>query len=390
MAAPIVLVGASAAGLGAASGLRERGYDGPVVVVDPDRHLPYERPALSKAHLRDLDGPVPPSGQDDDRWDRLAVERMHDRAVGLDVDGHRLLLGDGGSVPYRSVVIATGATPVRPRALAAPGVHVLRDATDATALRRDLAEASSVVIVGGGFLGTEVAAAAAVAGRRVTVVDPLPAPVSPLGRLVSDRVADLHRGHGVDLRLGRSVTSVLDADGTRGVVLDDGTTVHADVVLLALGVVPADDWLAGTAVRRDGGVVVDAHLRAAPDVLAAGDVARAFSPRYGEHLRVEHWTTAVGQGSLAAAVTLEGPTGALEQDLPYVWTEQYDARLCILGRCAGLRATVVEQHPDADRFVVAYTDDDGCLQGVLTWNWTRMLAPWRPRIAAGERLADVG
>jgi 3-phenylpropionate/trans-cinnamate dioxygenase ferredoxin reductase subunit len=387
--APIVIVGASAAGLGAASGLRDRGYDGPLVVVDPDQHLPYERPALSKAHLRNLDGPAPPPAHDD-RWDRLAVDRVHDRAVGLDVDGHRLLLAGDRAVPYRSLVVATGAVPVRPRTLDAPGVHVLRDATDAAALRRDLAAASSVVVVGGGFLGTEVAAAAAMAGRRVTVVDPLPAPVSPLGRLVSERVAELHRSHAVDLRLGRSVTAVLDTGGIRGVVLDDGSTVRADVVLLALGVIPADDWLAGTAVRREGGVVVDAHLRAAPDVLAAGDVARVFSPRYGQHLRVEHWTTAVGHGSLAAAVTLEGPSGALEQDLPYVWTEQYEARLCVLGRCAGLRSTVVEQHPTADRFVVAYTDAAGRLQGVLTWNWTRMLAPWRARIAAGARLADLG
>jgi 3-phenylpropionate/trans-cinnamate dioxygenase ferredoxin reductase component len=133
--------------------------------------------------------------------------------------------------------------------------------------------------------------------------------------------------------------------------------------------------------------VVDARLRAAPRIFAAGDVARVFSPRYGGLLRSEHWTTALAHGGLAAAGVLGDGDGSDEQDLPYVWTEQYDVRICALGVTAGRRPVVVDRHPTEDRFVVAYTDLSGRLDGVLTWNWTRMLAPWRARVAAGERLA---
>jgi 3-phenylpropionate/trans-cinnamate dioxygenase ferredoxin reductase subunit len=389
VAHPIVVVGASAAGLAAAEGLRSRGYDGGLVLIDPDPDLPYERPALSTSLLRDLDGPQPVSPPDD-RLERLAAERVHDRAAGLDVDGHEVLLAGGRRLRYRSLVVATGATPHRPAALDGPvGVHTLRDLADARALRHALASATSLVVVGAGFLGTEVAAAAASAGRTVTLVDPLPAPVAPLGSLVSGLVADLHRSHGVDLLLGRSVTEVLGSERVTGVRLDDGRTVPADVVLLALGVAPADSWLADSPLRRDGGVVVDEHLRAAPDVFAAGDVARAFSPRYRAHLRVEHWTTAVGHGDLAAAVALEGPAAASPPELPYVWTEQYDARLCVLGRTLGHQATVVDRQPGSDRLVVAYTDREGRVEGVLTWNWARMLGPWRAHVAAATRLADL-
>jgi NADPH-dependent 2,4-dienoyl-CoA reductase/sulfur reductase-like enzyme len=194
---------------------------------------------------------------------------------------------------------------------------------------------------------------------------------------------------GTDLLLGTAVTGIVGGERARGVRLADGRQVDGDLVVLALGVVPADDWLAGTPVVRDHGVVVDQFLRAAPDVLAAGDVARVFSPRYGRHLRVEHWTTALGHGDLAAAVALGGTSGAPQQELPYVWTEQFDTRICVLGRTTP-SATVVEQHPDADRFVVAYTDPAGRVQGALTWNWTRRLASWRPWITAGTHLAEVG
>jgi NADPH-dependent 2,4-dienoyl-CoA reductase/sulfur reductase-like enzyme len=385
---PIVVVGASAAGLGAAQGLRSRGYDGDLVVVDPDRDLPYERPTLSKAALRDLDGSAPgPGGHD--RLADLAVERVSDVAVGLDVAGRRIRLAGGRELPYRTVVLASGALPRRPASLDRPSVHVLRTLADATGLRAALTGAASVVVVGAGFLGTEVAAAAATAGRRVTVIDPLPLPLGPLGGLVSERVAALHRSHGVELLLGCSVSEVLDGP-VHGVRLADGRTVPGDVVLLALGVVPADTWLSGAGLTLADGVVVDEHLQAAPGVLAAGDVARVRFPRYGEHLRVEHWTTALTDGDRAAAVALDGPAAAPAQEPPYVWTEQYDVRICILGRTAGRMATVVEQHPTADRFVVAYTDPAGRVDGVLTWNWTRMLAPWRARVAAGTPLMDGG
>jgi NADPH-dependent 2,4-dienoyl-CoA reductase/sulfur reductase-like enzyme len=386
--APIVVVGASAAGLGAAEGLRSEGYDGDLVVVDPDPDLPYERPTLSKAFLSGLAGPEPERAVSD-RLNRLGADVRREVAVGLDVRDHVLTLS-GGPLAYSHLVVATGATPRRPPALDRPeGVHVLRDLADARALRAALTEAGSVVVVGGGFLGTEVTAAAAAAGRAVTVVDPLPLPLGVLGDHVSGRIADLHRARGVDLLLGCGVAEVLGGQRATGVRLTDGRIVAADVVLLALGVEPADRWLAGSQLTRDDGIVVDRFLRAADGVLAAGDVARAYHPLYGTHLRIEHWTTAVAHGHLAAKVIVQGPHDGLVPDVPYVWSEQYDVRLSVVGRTAGYEAHVVDRHPDADRFVVAYTDGAGIVRGALTWNWTRALATWRGHVAGCVPLADA-
>jgi NADPH-dependent 2,4-dienoyl-CoA reductase/sulfur reductase-like enzyme len=325
----IVIIGSGLAGASAAAALRDRGYDGSVLVLGSDRHLPYELPALSKGVLL--------GEADEPDWVREeSFYTDHDITLKRGVTATRIELGarlvldnSGGEYRYDRLLVATGS---QPRSLPVPGadlpgLRTLRTLDDSLALRSAFAEAERVVIVGAGWIGTEAAAAARKHGAEVTVVDQVPAPLgSVLGAEVAAVFRDLHTEHGVKWRLGSKVAEFTGGpDGVRAVRLEGGEELPADVVLVAVGAAPRVELAhaAGLELSDDGGVSVDAGLRtAAPDVYAAGDIAAHFHPRYGKRVRVEHWANAKNQGTHVAGNLIGENDPYL--DSPYFFSDQYD------------------------------------------------------------------
>ncbi|MFM8303575.1 MAG: NAD(P)/FAD-dependent oxidoreductase, partial [Actinomycetota bacterium] len=265
--ARVVVVGASLAGLRTAEELRRLGFAGTLTLVGAEVHRPYDRPPLSKDFLA---GTTDAAGLALRRqpYDELDLDlRLGVRATGVDLGGS-VLATDAGEIPFDGLAIATGAAPRRlPDQPNLAGIHVLRTLDDAVALRADLAQASRLVVVGAGFIGAEVAATCSARGIAVTMLEALPSPmVRGLGPLLGDALAALHRAHGVDLRTSVGVAGFAGTDRVEQVVLDDGTTLDADVVLVGVGAAPVTDWLEGSGLTLDNGVVCDATLLAAPGV----------------------------------------------------------------------------------------------------------------------------
>lgn len=373
----IAVVGASAAGLTAAQTLRREGYDGPLTVIGDEDLMPYDRPPLSKQVL---------SGE----WEpaKVALACTVDgvdwmlgvRATGLDVGGRRLALSTGDDLAYDKLVIATGVSPRRlPFGRDLQGVHTLRSMADALAFKADLASARSVVIVGAGFMGSEVAAVASSLGADVTVVDPLSAPmIRQFGPWLGGQVAKLHADHGVRMRLGVGVTGLVGSGRVSGVELADGTVLPADVVLVAIGSVPNTDWLVGSGLSLTDGVDCDSLCRAAPNVVAAGDVASWTDPVHGKRIRVEHRMNATEQG-MAAARTLLGK-GEPYAPIPYFWTDQYDVKIQAYGTFPeGAVPSVAAGDVGAGRFAALYAHE-GRTTGVVGWNLPRDTRQLRARI----------
>lgn len=393
--AGLVIVGASLAGLRAAQAARAAGFDGELVIVGEERHRPYTRPPLSKELL---------GGTDDDLaacafpCDDLDVEwRLGSAAVGLDVAAREVELAGGARVPYLTLILATGC---RARAWTGPGaeldgLHTLRHLDDAVALRADLEGARRLVIVGAGFIGCEVAASARKLGLDVTLIDIAPLPMPALGATLGERCAELHRAHGVDLRLGTGIAALHgDADGrVTAVELADGARVEADAVVIALGAIPNSEWLAGSGLALEPGVVCDATLTVAghDDILCAGDLAAWPHPLAGgARVRVEHWTNAAEQGTLAGRNALL----AREERAPYTavpsfWSDQYDVKIQAVGlpRQAE-RVTIAEASPEGDRFV-AIGERDGTTVTALAFNGARRLPWYRRQVASGAAPDDV-
>ena len=374
----VVIVGASAAGLTAAETLRERGYDGALTLIGDEPHPPYDRPPLSKQVLAGTWEPQQVMLRDEHALRALDAELLLGRAaVGLDTAQRRVLLDGGARVDYDALLIATGVTPRRRPGSELAGVHTLRTLDDALALRARLLERPTVVVVGAGFLGTEVAAAARQIGLEVTLVDPLPVPMRrPFGHPIGALVAGLHRDHGVVVRCGVGVYRLLDAAGrVTGVQLADGSVLDADLVVIAAGSVPATGWLTGSGLRLGNGIECDALCQAAPGIYAAGDVACWYNARFGIRMRLEHRANATEQ-AIAAAGNLLGDQLPFAP-VPYFWTDQYDTRIQAHGifpHAADIQ--IVDGHPEDRRFVAAYIDH-GSVVGVLGWNSPRELRALR-------------
>jgi 3-phenylpropionate/trans-cinnamate dioxygenase ferredoxin reductase subunit len=329
----IAIVGGGLAAAKAVETLRDGGHEGRLVVVGAEAHAPYERPPLSKGYLLgndELDSAEvhPP------QWyaDRGVELWLGTRATALDPDGH-LLTAERGTLEYSQLLIATGAVP-RHLALAdesgVPVVH-LRSMDDSRRLRARLEAHDRVVIVGGGWIGLEVASAARNAGCEVTVLEAADLPlVRVLGPEVARVFDGLHRDHGVDLRTGVQVAAVRSEGGGVAVGLGDGSTVTGDLLVVGVGVTPDVALAEAAGLDTDNGVLVDEHLRTShPDVLAAGDVANAYHPLLHRRLRVEHWDNAIEQGR-AAARTMLGGTEPYDR-LPYFFTDQYDVGIEYVG-----------------------------------------------------------
>jgi NADPH-dependent 2,4-dienoyl-CoA reductase/sulfur reductase-like enzyme len=390
----VVVVGASLAGLRAAEELRRLGFDGRLVMVGAESHLPYDRPPLSKAVLAG-------EAQGDDivlrhqAPDDLDVDwRLGRRAVGLEVASRTIELDDGEQITGdRGIVIATGATPRRLAGIPAlAGIHELRTLDDCLAIRADLdAGARRVVIIGAGFIGSEVAATCRGRHLDVTVLEALPAPmVRGLGPVLGAVLAGLHRDHGVDLRTGVGVEGVDGVERVERVRLADGTTVDADVVVVGVGVVPATAWLEGSGLTIDNGVVCDETLLAAPGIVAAGDVCRWPNPLFGgELMRLEHWTNATEQGIAAGARLVVGDDATPFAPVPFVWSDQYDVKIQVAGDVRGDdRLEVVDGSLDERRFVAAIGRGDR-LVGAVGFSRPRVLMQYRRLVAEGTSWDDA-
>lgn len=402
----VVVAGASAGGLATAEALRRFGFDGPITLIGDEARPPYDRPPLSKQLL---------CGQ----WD---VDRLHLRPAEaiaeLDLDlrlgvcatalhpaAHVVELADGNRVPYNELVVATG---VRPRRLPGtgdlPNVHELRTVDDALALRIGLRPGRRLLVVGGGFIGAEVAATARELGAQVTVLEAGPALMARVvGAVVGEFLAAVHRSAGVEVRTGVAVDRVLRDDGiATGVLLADGTVLDADNILMAIGSVPATDWLADSGLTLDRGLVCDEHCRAAPNIYAVGDVARWHNSLFGTAMRIEHRTNA-GEQALTVARNILHPGAARPYaPVPYFWSDQYELKVHAYGYLVGHDETAVvagslDSTVDRTRVLVAYRRRD-LLCGVLgigvppgeLRKWRSLIAartPWSDAVAAGRAAA---
>ncbi len=338
-----VIVGAGLAGARAAQTLREAGYQGPVVLLSAEDQRPYERPPLSKEYLQ--------GSADRDSVFVHPVDWYRDHDVDLRLDttvraidraGAEVVLADGARVGYDALLLATGASP---RRLGVPGaeldgVHYLRTLADSDHLRDAVGRAARVAIVGAGWIGLEVAAAARIAGAEVTVLETASAPLlAVLGPEIAAVFADLHRAHGVDLRLGVQVAEIVGEGGAvAGVRLADGGIVEADVVVVGIGATPETGLAESAGLQVENGIVVDEHLRTSdPHIHAAGDVASIPYRALGRRLRVEHWATALHSGPAAARAMLDpGDPAAVYDRLPYFFTDQYDLGMEYTGHAAPL------------------------------------------------------
>lgn len=387
MRGSVSIVGASLAGYWAAETLRRDGFEGRISLIGDEPHAPYDRPPLSKKFLAgDLY---------DDRLPLTTAEKLADlglemrlgcQATGLDV-ATRTLEVDGVAEPYDGLLIATGARCRNlPGTAGLAGVHTLRTRDDAEAIRDALANgARRVVVVGAGFIGAEVASTAIGRGAEVTMVEALEAPFGRvLGVEMGAVMADVHRRHGVDLQTGVGVDEVLGDDRLAGVRLADGATLEADLLVVGIGVVPNTDWLEGSGLTLDDGVVCDETCLAAPDVVAAGDVARWANPRYGEVMRVEHWDNAVQQGVHAARRLLQSDEEATPYaPVPWFWTDQYDRKVQLAGRPHTDDEVRVVAGSTAEHRFAAFYGRDGRFTAALGMNRPRQVMQSKGLLDAG-------
>jgi 3-phenylpropionate/trans-cinnamate dioxygenase ferredoxin reductase component len=395
-----VIVGAGLAGAKAAEALRAQGFDGRLILLGGEHHAPYERPPLSKDYLN---GKIPREKvfAHAHRWyaDHDVELRSGQFVTGLDRAARGVGLADGSVVSYDKLLLTTGASPreLRLPGAEARGVHYLRTLDDSEVLRATLATVSRLVVIGAGWIGLEVAAAGRLAGVEVTVVETAELPLlRVLGPEVAQVFADLHRERGVEFRFNASLAEIVTDDGhATGVRLDDGTTIAADAVLVAVGATPNIALAEAAGLRVDNGIIVDAALRTSdPNIFAAGDVANAFHPLFDRHVRVEHWANARQQPK-AAATSMLGNDASYDE-LPYFYTDQYDLGMEYVGFVEpGVYDRVVFRGDLAGReFIAFWLSGDRVVAGMNVNVWDvgepiKALIRSRAAIQPG-RLADVG
>lgn len=381
----VAVVGASLAGLSAARSLRRQGYDGRLVIVGDEIHRPYDRPPLSKEFLAgtmaEADLALEADGED------LAAEWLLGvRATGLDRNERLVRLADGTAVRADGFVIATGAAArTLPGSEGLAGVHTLRTLDDALALRADLARGGRLVVIGGGFIGAEVASTAYALGLDVTVVEVAPTPLAgPLGEAMGGVVSSLHADHGVRLLCGVGVAGLSGESGrVDAVLLADGRSLPADTVVVGVGARPNVEWLEGSGIALENGVTCGADGRTSlAAVVAVGDCANWYDPLAGAHRRVEHWTGALERPAAAVAALLSG--GAAEPGPvrpPYFWSDQYGVRIQFAGHAAVADSVTVEEGAADDRSFLAVYRRAGEPVAVLGMDQPRLFMRWRKQLA---------
>jgi 3-phenylpropionate/trans-cinnamate dioxygenase ferredoxin reductase subunit len=388
----LVIVGASLAGLRAAQAARKAEFDGELMIVGDEPHLPYTRPPLSKELLageHTVDRVQLPYDELDAEW-RLGVP-----AARVDRERRRVVLADGAEAPYDRLIAATGcrARPWTGIGADLDGVHVLRSLDDALALRSAFDRRPRVAIVGAGFIGCEVAQTARKAGLDVTLIDISATPMLPIGPELGRWCADLHRDHGVDTRLGTGVAALRGEGRVEAVELTDGERIEADLVIIGLGAIPNTEWLSDSGLQLDPGLVCDPTLTAdgEPDILGAGDIVSWPHPLAdGAPIRIEHWTVAAEQGQLAGRNALQPPEERKPYDAaPYFWSDQYDVKIQSIGLPGRAeRLELLESMPDHSRMVYA-GERDGRLIGVVAINAARRLGFYRMAMADPSGLGEL-
>ena len=387
----VVIAGGGLAGAKTAEALRAQGFAGNVTLLAAEPHLPYERPPLSKGYLAGEssfdDAVVHPES-----WyrDNAIDLRRGTRATAIDAGGHRLRVADGTEAGYDKLVLATGALP---RRLPLPGgdsqgVYYLRTREDSDAIRSCFGEGKRLVIIGGGWIGLEVAAAARGAGTHVTLLEAAELPLlGVLGPELAQVFADLHQANGVDLRLGVRIDAIATSDGrAAGARLADGTTIEADGIVVGVGVAPDLTLAESAGLDTGNGVLVDASLRSSdPDIYAVGDIANHDHPVLGQRVRVEHWATALKQPAAAAAALLGEDTAYAE--LPYFFSDQYDLGLEYIGHAPpGSYDQVVVRGDRAKRQFVAFWLAGGRLKAAMNVNVWDVIDQIKPLITSGTQI----
>jgi 3-phenylpropionate/trans-cinnamate dioxygenase ferredoxin reductase component len=386
----VVIVGGGLAASRTAEQLRRAEHAGEVVIVSDEVHLPYDRPPLSKDALhRDDHDFAAVTLKPREFYDENNITLMlGSAAASVDSAAKTLTLQDGGVVEYDELVIATGLVPKRiPSFPDLDGIHVLRSYDQSQALRRQAGSARHAVIIGAGFIGCEVAASLRALGVDVVLVEPQPEPLaSVLGEKIGALVTRLHRAEGVDVRTAVGVAEVRGDAHVQQVVLSDGTEVDADLVVVGIGSRPATDWLAGTGIEVDNGVVCDKVGRtSAPHIWALGDVA-SWQDAAGHQARVEHWSNVAEQARvLVPALLGQEPPEAVV--VPYFWSDQYDVKIQCLGEPEA--DDVVHVVEDDGRKFLAYYERDGAVVGVVGGGMPGKVMKARSKIASGAPISDV-
>jgi 3-phenylpropionate/trans-cinnamate dioxygenase ferredoxin reductase component len=383
----IVIVGGGLAAARTAEQLRRSEYTGPVTIVSDEVHLPYDRPPLSKEVLRKEvdDTALKPREWYDENDITL---RLGSAATSLDTHQQTVTLDDGTVLGYDELVIATGLVPRRiPAFPDLEGIRVLRSFDESMALREHASAARHAVVVGAGFIGCEVAASMRGVGVDVVLVEPQPQPLAAvLGEQIGELVARLHRDEGVDVRLGVGVAEVRGEGHVDTVVLTDGTELPADLVVVGIGSRPATEWLDGSGIEVDNGVLCDdAGRTSAPNVWALGDVASWRDP-VGHQARVEHWSNVADQARVVvpAMLGLDAPSNVV---VPYFWSDQYDVKIQCLGEPHA--TDIVHLVEDDGRKFLAYYERDGVLVGVVGGGLPGKVMKVRAKIAAGAPISEM-
>ncbi len=392
----LVVVGASLAGLRAVEAARKAGFEGSITLIGAERHLPYDRPPLSKEFLDATepcaDALIPFFRSNDVFADELKIELLLGAAAtGLDVARKAVLLGER-EVGYDALVIATGSQlRTLPGSDHLDGVYGLRTLDDALAIRAALDGGARTVVIGAGFIGSEVASSARKRGVDVTVIESLPTPlVRATGSVMGAAIAALHERNGTSLLCGTGVRA-LEGDGrVERVVLDDGSIIEADLVVVGIGVTPCTSWLDGSGLALDNGVVCDVTLfTGTPGVYAAGDVANWPNPMFGVRQRMENWTAAAEQGSAAARNALDPDNAKPYSTVPYFWSDWYGSRIQFVGIPESEEVALVDGDADTDdRWTALYRQGDR-LVGALTVNGQTVIMKYRRMIGQTCSWADA-
>jgi 3-phenylpropionate/trans-cinnamate dioxygenase ferredoxin reductase subunit len=394
----IVIVGASLAGAKAAEALREEGYAGRLVLIGEESHRPYERPPLSKAYLRGEVGLDKAYAHEADFYDDRDIElRLSTTVRALDVGAQEVELDSGERIGYRAALLTTGATP---RRLTVPGadlggVFYLRTVPDADRLRDSITEGCHLVVIGAGWIGSEVAASARQMGADVAVVEVAQLPLERvLGPELGRFYRDVHADHGVALHLGVGIGELRGSGRVEEVVLADGRTLPADLVVAGVGVSPRTELAEAAGLALDNGVLTDEHLASsAPGVWAAGDVANAWHPVLERRVRLEHWSSALHQGP-AAAKNMMGQVTPYDR-VPYFYSDQYDVGMEYSGLATDWDEVVFRGDPSTREFIAFWVKDGRVLAGMNVNVWdvaddiAKLVASKQPVEAARLVDADV-
>ncbi|HEX5252726.1 MAG TPA: FAD-dependent oxidoreductase [Mycobacterium sp.] len=383
----IVIVGGGLAAARTAEQLRKAAYSGPITIVSDEVHLPYDRPPLSKEVLRKEvdDTALKPREWYDENDITL---RLGSAARSLDTTAQTVTLDDGTTLGYAELVIATGLVPRRIPAIPdLAGIRVLRSVDESMALREHASAAQRAVVIGAGFIGCEVAASLRSLGVDVVLVEPQPTPLAAvLGEQIGELVARLHRAEGVDVRLGVGVAEVRGDAHVEAVVLSDGTELPADIVVVGIGSRPATEWLEGSGVEVDNGVICDeAGRTSAPNVWALGDVA-SWRDATGHQGRVEHWSNVADQARVVVPALLGQDVPSVVV-VPYFWSDQYDVKIQCLGEPEA--DDVVHVVEDDGRRFLAYYERDGALVGVVGGGMPGKVMKVRAKIAAAVPIGEI-